>query len=341
MRHFDAFMTPIQEIIDFYSTLVQDTSQFHIAPWGVDTEFFHPMDKESAKNEVAGLLNMPEIKHEKIVGFISRFEVEKGAGIFINAARLMPDTTFVAIGLPDGANDYDLPRNLVAIGKQPREKTRIFYNAFDVFCFPSIASTETFGLVALEAMACGTAIVVSTYDGPKYIVGDGGVIVDGITFHRDMASLGGYASPYDFAEAIAELLKNDAKREKMAQRAREISLEFTWDHTARKLLQIFDKLSLRKTLGKRAASFPIGFSLKQPPDGSVQPKSIIINMARENNVPLVGGLYDTSIEEGIALALLKNHSIHEVEVVLQHLLRDPDSVAEQLRRIRGFQEALF
>ncbi|MBD3181484.1 glycosyltransferase, partial [Candidatus Poribacteria bacterium] len=219
MRDFDTFMVPNHETADFFSTFTHDTSVFNVIPFGVDADFFHPIDKEKAKQEIADLLNMPEINSKKIVGYISRFEVEKGAGILVDIARLMPDILFLAVGMTEEPRNYDFPSNLITVTPQRREKTRIFYNAFDVFCFPSIASTETFGLIVLEAMACGTVPVVSSYDGPKYLVKDTGIIIDATTFDHDMASLGGTAFAYSFAEAISELLHDNQKREQMGEKA--------------------------------------------------------------------------------------------------------------------------
>ena len=86
---------------------------------------------------------------------------------------------------------------------------------------------------------------------------------------------------------------------------------------------------------------PIGFGLNENVDGTVKPKSVIINARRENNTPLTGSLYDTSVEEGVALSLLQNHNMHEIEVILSALLEDDDTVAEHLDRLKGFMRALF
>ncbi len=341
MRAFDAFMVPNQETADFFSTIIQDTSIFHVIPFGVDTDFFHPVDKKESKREISNLLNMPEINQKKIVGYISRFEVEKGAGILVDIARLMPDVMFVAVGMTEDPRNYSFPSNLITVSPQQREKTRTFYNAFDVFCFPSVASTETFGLVVLEAMACGTVPIVLSYDGPKYIVEGAGIIVDAITFDRDMASLGGTSSAYNFAKAISELLQDEQKREQMGERARQRALEFTWDNTAKELLKLFKMLNLKKRLIKYSNYFPIGFSLSLTAGGSASPKAVIINAIQDNKAPLTGKLYDTSIEEGIALLFSSTHSPHEIEVVLSYLLQDHTSVANCIDRTKGFLRSLF
>lgn len=341
MRNFDAFMTLSQPTIDLYSTFIHDPSLFHIVPCGVDTEFFQPKEKKQAKQEVAELLERPEITEKPIVGYISRFQVEKGAGVFVDVARLMPEVLFLAAGPIEESRHYDFPENFLHVGRRPREELPVFYNAFDVFCFPSIACSEEFGLVVLEAMACGTVPVVSSYDGPKYVVKDAGIVVPAMLYDRDMTSLGGGILAEDFAQAIAELLQDDAHRHKLAEKARQRALELTWDNSARCLLQVFQNLNVKKRLIGQQAHMPIGFGLNENIDGSTQPKAMIINAIRENNMPLTGTLYDISVEEGVALSLLRNHNMHEIEVILSDLLEDDDAVKEYLDRLRGFMRALF
>lgn len=341
MRNFDAFMTLSQPTIDLYSTFLQDTSLFHIVPCGVDTEFFQPKDKGQAKQEVAELLERPEITEKPLVGYISRFQVEKGAGVFVDIARLMPEVLFLAAGPIEESRHYDFPENFLHIGRRPREELPLLYNAFDVFCFPSIAASEEFGLVALEAMACGTVPVVSSYDGPKYVVKDAGVVVPAMLYDRDMTSLGGGILAENFAQAIAELLQDDAHRHKLAEKARQRALELTWDNSAKCLLQVFQELNVKKRLVGQQTHMPIGFGLSENIDGSTQPKAMIANATRENNMPLTGTLYDISVEEGVALSLLRNHNMHEIEVILSELLEDGDAVKEHLDRLNGFMRALF
>lgn len=341
MRNFDGFMTLSQPTIDLYSTFIHDPSLFHIVPCGVDTEFFQPKDKKQAKQEVAELLDKPEITEKPLVGYISRFQVEKGAGVFMDVARLMPEVLFLAAGPIEENRHYDFPENLLHVGRRPREELPLLYNAFDVFCFPSIACSEEFGLVALEAMACGTVPVVSSYDGPKYVVKDAGVVVPAMLYDRDMTSLGGGILAEDFAEAIAELLQDDTNRHKLAERARHRALELTWDNSAKCLLQVFQNLNVKKRLAGQQVHMPIGFGRNENIDGSTQPKAMIINATRENNMPLTGTLYDISVEEGVALSLLRNHNMREIEVVLSDLLEDDDAVKEHLDRLRGFMRALF
>jgi len=341
MRNFDAFMAFNQHTVDFYSDILKDTSMFHIVPNGVDTEFFQPIDKRTAKCEVANLLNMPEISEKQIVGYVSRFQVEKGAGIFVNIARLMPDVVFLAAGSIGDFRDYDLPSNLVCIGVQQREALPALYNAFDVFCFPSIACSETFGLVVAEAMACGTVPVITDYDGPKYVVRDTGIVVKSHTFTREIGGLGANVSAHDFAESISELLQDNSRRKEMGEKARQYALELSWENSAKCLLQLFHKLNLKKHLVRQKTYLPIGFSLNHSFGEDTRPKAVIINATHGHHNPLTRGIYDISVEEGIALALLRNHSPHEIRAVLSYLLKDPSLTAEYLNRVQGFLNSLF
>ena len=88
MRAFDAFLTPTESVKDFYLSFAADASTFETILLGVDLDRFKPMDKHAAKNEVAQMLNKPELVDLPTVGFLSRFQPEKGAGIFIKIAEL-------------------------------------------------------------------------------------------------------------------------------------------------------------------------------------------------------------------------------------------------------------
>ena len=78
MKENDAFITPTRSIKDFYAQHILDTDCFHVIPNGVDWDLFRPMDKAGARSQVAEMLNRPEIKNKKNVGFFGRFQPEKG-----------------------------------------------------------------------------------------------------------------------------------------------------------------------------------------------------------------------------------------------------------------------
>ncbi|MDE0298126.1 MAG: glycosyltransferase family 4 protein [Candidatus Poribacteria bacterium] len=335
MRSFDSFMVLTQSPADFYAKFFHDTSIFSTVPCGVDSTFFSPMDREEAKAKVTEWIGRPEIAEQPIVGYLSRFDTMKGAAIFVDLARLLPDVLFLAVG-PIEADEYRFPPNFIHAGRQPRENLPVFYNAFDLFCFPSIAGSETFGLVVLESMACGTVPIVSSFDGPKYVVGDAGVVVKAATFEKDMVTISGYASPHAFAAAVKDLLADDAKRRTLGEKARERSLTYSWEASAACLLEVFEGLNQKRELRHGGNRFPVVFGRNLQRDGATAPKATVVGITRDGKSPMGGRALDLSVEEGIALALSRRHTPHEIEVVLSHLYRDSEKVSQSLQRIHAY-----
>lgn len=340
MRSFDAFMVLTDSSLEFYSKLVMDTSLFHVIPCGVNLEHFKPMDKQAAKREVAKILGKPEIllNNKKIVGFLSRFQPEKGARIYVKVAEMNPQYLFLAVG--SIYSHHDLPDNLICTGRRHRDELPLFYNAFDVFCFPSMVGSETFGLVVLEAMACGVPVVVPNFDGPPHVVGDAGVIVPAETFSDDLGSFAGYVSPEAMSEGINFVLGNDDERMRLGAKARERAMKYTWDNSARMLIDLFRKLNLKKLFAQRKRDFSIAFApVYENIQTDLKYKSTLINLTTNKETPLVFDAYSQSVEEGLALTLLKRHSQREVEAVLRHICEDKHKVEDTLKRTRAFMDA--
>jgi D-inositol-3-phosphate glycosyltransferase len=100
------------------------------------------------------------------------------------------------------------------------------YRAADLVAVPS--HNESFGLVALEAQACGTPVVAAAVGGLVTAVRDGqsGVLVDG-------------HDPWDWARVLGGLLAAPGAREKMSRGAVEHARNFSWDRTACRLLSVY------------------------------------------------------------------------------------------------------
>jgi D-inositol-3-phosphate glycosyltransferase len=106
-----------------------------------------------------------------------------------------------------------------------------YYRAADVVLVPS--RSESFGLVALEAAACGTPVIASAVGGLLTLVDDGdtGFLVPG----RD---------PDEFARLAARLLDNDLLARSMSQRAAERSRRYTWSLAAARLRRVYADLTI-------------------------------------------------------------------------------------------------
>lgn len=342
MNEHDAFITPTRSIKDFYAQHVLDTDCFHVIPNGVDSDLFRPMNKAQARSQVAEILDRREIKNQKIVGFFGRFQPEKGAGLFIKIAAMLPDVLFFVVAPTLHAYQLQkLPPNLIYIGEQPpREMLPLYLNTFDVHCFPSIVGEEAFGNAVLETMACGVPPVVTNFAGLPEVVGDAGRVVACQTFEQDIGSFAGYVEPEALLTAIQELLDNDACRMELGQKARDRALEFKWDTTAKKLVLLYESLKRKKQFSSRTrfkTSFVPSYDFL---DNRLQCQSILTNITeQQNQQPLMHSSYHQDWKAVLALTLLERHTVHEVEAVLMHIVKDRHSVADILSRVNGFRQA--
>lgn len=337
MRRCDAFTGPSKSVRDFYARFVWDTDCFYTLYNGVDHQLFQPMDKQNAKVELAQIANDERIKQMPIVGYLSRVQPEKGASIFLKLAQMIPEALFVIAGPTLGRYEMrELPYNVVYAGFQPRDKLPLVYNSFDIYCFPTLSGEETFGLTLLEAMACGVPPVTSSFDGLPEVVGDAGLLVEAETFSEDIGSIAGYVSPGALAEKIWFLLKNEIDRQRLGIKARERALTFSWEITANNILAIFDELNHKKIM-QSPSNFPVLFTQCLDQLGNQNGyQSILLNLASEEQTSLMFPAYAQSVEEGLALSLLQNHTLHEVEAVLRYLMKDDSKASVVLRKVAGF-----
>lgn len=340
MREFDAFMMPTLSVKQFYSQLVLDVEEhFYVIPNGVDSEHFKPMDKSLAKKRVAEILNDPRILQRPVVGFFSRFQPEKGAGIYLKVAELIPEAIFLIVA-PE-LYDYslrDFPDNVIFAGRQPREKLPLFINAFDIHCFPSMVGEEAFGNAVLEAMSCGVPPVIPRFAGLPEVVGDAGIVLDTEMFPYEIGSFAGYISPIKLSQAVQQLLNNEAERIRLGQKARQRALTYTWDATAKNILSTFSHLNLKKKLSRKTHFTTAFVPFLNPLKNELEYQSIVINTTQRGEKPLMLGFYRQILEEGLALSLLRRHTLHEVEAVLLQMC--PDTAVEILQRVKGFVDAL-
>jgi len=110
------------------------------------------------------------------------------------------------------------------LGFVPFETLRCFYESAVAFVFPS--RYEGFGLPPLEAMACGTPVVVSNVSSLPEVVGNAAVMVNP-------------ENVFDISRGICDVLLNDELRASLVRRGREQAARFSWAWTARQVLEIY------------------------------------------------------------------------------------------------------
>lgn len=207
---------------------------------GVDHAMFSPGDKGAARAELG-------IGDEAVLAFVGRIQPLKGLDLAFRAvAQLLPALDrelklFVVGGVsgPSGnrelaqllelADELGISGSIVLSGPQPHPSTPCFYRAADAVVVCSYS--ESFGLTALEAQACGTPVVATDVGGLRHIVADGrtGYLVD----TRD---------PADFAGRLKTLLSDPDLQTEFSQHARESSARFNWDRTSRELAELYECL---------------------------------------------------------------------------------------------------
>ncbi len=213
-----------------------------IVPLGVEQALFSPGNPNAAKDAL-GLPTGP------ILLFIGRLQSLKGVDVAISTLQAMDheNATLVIVGGASGqegslyesqirnlANNLPVGKKVVFIPPQPHHILSTYYRAADIVVVPS--RSESFGLVALEAAACGVPVVASSVGGLQNLVEDGktGLLIEGW-------------DPVEYAQVIDYLLSNPFKSTEIAMNAVDKAQTYTWGQTAGRLQEIYQSV-LSKTL---------------------------------------------------------------------------------------------
>ncbi|MGE0685595.1 MAG: glycosyltransferase [Dehalococcoidia bacterium] len=211
-------------------------SSVAVIPLGVDLGRFQPQDKAAARAELG-------LEDERIVLFVGRIEPLKGIDILINAAAMLDsdvDCSVLIVGgdeatrtqvtkLQELAKLRGISHRVAFTGAVDHEKLPLYYNAADICVVPS--HYESFGLVAVEAMASGLPVVASRVGGLI------GTVKDGETGY-----LVPWLCPEPFAERIELLLDNEPLRRSLGAAAREEVARYRWENVAAGVLDVYESL---------------------------------------------------------------------------------------------------
>jgi D-inositol-3-phosphate glycosyltransferase len=199
---------------------------------GVDLEMFTPGDRRAARAAL-GL-----DADDQVLAFVGRIQPLKAPDVLLHAAAKLPGVRVVIAGGPSGsglqapdtlirlAAELGLSDRVTFLPPQPRDQLVNLYRAADLVAVPSYS--ESFGLVAVEAQACGTPVVAAAVGGLPVAVRDGvsGALVDG----HDVD---------DWASAIGALLERGP--ETMSAAAVAHAATFSWAHTVDALLASYGR----------------------------------------------------------------------------------------------------
>ena len=207
-------------------------------PCGVNLDLFHPIGKKEARRQL-GLRD-----DDRILLFVGRIEPLKGVDILLGAAARLEaesDCFVLVVGgdntaqdgevshLRDLASELGIAERVNFMGAVDHERLPLFYSAADVCVVPSFY--ESFGLVAVEAMACGTPVVASRVGGLAGTVRDG-----------ETGYLIPWRCPEPFAERLELLLRNEGLRRAFGQTARQEVERYRWGNVAEAMIALYREL---------------------------------------------------------------------------------------------------
>jgi D-inositol-3-phosphate glycosyltransferase len=214
-----------------------------IVPPGVDLNRFRPINKHEARR----YLNIP-IEH-KLILFVGRIQPLKGIDVLLRALalvkrqqpRIANDVCLAIIGgdaqpemehsemtrLMELRASLGLEDLVTFLGAKDHDTLVYYYSAAEMVVIPS--HYESFGMVAVEAMACGTPVIASDVGGLTFSVADG---------------FNGYLVPVRDAEALANkirlLLKQPILQEQLSQQAQDWAKRFSWANIVEELHDVFE-----------------------------------------------------------------------------------------------------
>jgi glycosyltransferase involved in cell wall biosynthesis len=206
-------------------------------PNGVDTEIYRPIEKDRS------LLKKLGLEDKVVVLFVGNLHLCKGVDLLIEAIARIKDESIALLVVGGGyeemrfrelARRMGLEGRVIFVGPKSLDEGLISYYALaDMFVLPSIYS-ESFGVVALEAMSCGKPVIVSSLPGPSRLVSD------------EEEGLVATVGDIEDLKAKIELLAYDENRRlEMGRMAREKAVEqYSWEKVGQDLEEFLIKITV-------------------------------------------------------------------------------------------------
>ena len=223
-----------------------DSKKVAIIPPGVDTSHFYPIPSDEAKQFVG--IN-PE---DKMILYVGRIEPLKGIDTLIEAMACLTlkdeyrPVHLAVVGGDVSASSDDMSEEMnrlqkmcddlmmggavVFLGKRGQDTLPYYYSAAEVVVMPSLY--ESFGMVALEAMACGTPVIASEVGGLGYLVQNGET---GYTIPD--------SEPDMLCDKLSWLLGDPVLRATMGRRATEYASGYAWSKIATQIIALYNDLT--------------------------------------------------------------------------------------------------
>ena len=224
----DSFATK-KDIIEYFGIREEKIRVVHL---GVESRFCPIENVEGfrLKNNLPSkmILNVGTLEPRKnVVSLIKAFKKLRERGFEEVKLVIAGDKGWLYEEIFKEVGHSDLKKEILFLGVVKDEDLPLLYNCADIFVYPSLY--EGFGLPPLEAMACGVPVITSNTSSLPEVIGDAGIMVD----PNDVNSL---------CESMYILLKDRELWNRMRNMGFERSKLFSWDKTAKKILEVYDEV---------------------------------------------------------------------------------------------------
>ncbi|GHO91770.1 glycosyl transferase family 1 [Reticulibacter mediterranei] len=235
IQHVDRIIAPtVDERTELIRFCGATTSQVDVIPCGVDLDLFVPRDQQQARK----LLYLDP--QQPVLLFAGRLDPFKGPDLLLRAAAMMEEEAQIVIvggklsgdkdvkGLQTLAKELKISQRVHFLGARPRQEMPLIYSAAHVTVVPSYH--ESFGLAAVESLACGTPVVATRAGGLMTVIqhGETGYLVP---------RCAGF-----FAERLDTLLHTPDLYAHMSAAARDSVRRFSWSSVARQVHDVYDAI---------------------------------------------------------------------------------------------------
>lgn len=217
-------------LVDLYGA---DPDKIRIVPCGVDIELFEIIPQAEARAKLG-------LDDAEYIVFVGRIEPLKGIDVLLDALSILVrkgrNVRLLVIGgslesetaqdLIRCANSLSLQQHVRFLGPLDQHELPYYYSAADVCAMPSFY--ESFGMVAIEAMACGTPVVASRAGGMQFTV---------LNDETGYLVTPGNAVPLSIA--LERVLSNPDLRQRLGQAAAIVARAYSWDQVSQSILNLY------------------------------------------------------------------------------------------------------
>lgn len=237
-------------------SLVSNRGQIEVIPCGTDTDNFRLISKADAR------VKLKLGSHEKVILYVGRFDERKGIETLVRAFALLKEQELKnlklvivggsSVGMPDEeeririeaiVDQLGLRESTLFAGRIGHDLLPLYYTAADVCVIPS--HYEPFGLVAIEAMACGVPVVASNVGGLKFTI-----------IPEETGLLVAPKDTQAFADGIHRILFDDLWARKMRKQASaNVNQRFSWTGVTIQLSELYRHVLARSIMHEQAWSY--------------------------------------------------------------------------------------